>query len=1330
MEHCLRTFFFVVLVIHSSAKYNVSYVSHDAGFLRNDSVANAITSVSPATGHFHYATCLMMNDGIYARGARSNAGYYCPWFGHPMGLKTAQYGRLAGLRMLRNSSWDVGTTFTAGSILLASVFQNVADATRGIIDPLWVSKHQVLNRPSRGLLYVSTAARHRICPLFLASCGVWLPAAHAFTAIMGKMIGSNREKAVANAAELTIGMMENGNRIAENVAAMGSISICVTSDKSGELPGLRALYGFRFASYGRVAQFFFSDVQGLTRSMVIAFPTDKHFSALEAFADTPNTVNARLIQKLGVVSPTAEEAGNLDISDFTQAFWDVREEGIHAIFFLIDSCFYYFDHMEGQFTTQSTYMRVPLGYPSVWSVWQDVQATIWKGTWRRHFTYTVVTAGSSTQFGAWNLHFQTLKTKYWDSFCEWVRGHTGSQTNFISGMTWHKFLSWGSTCKDKLWCWHPFRPGPCVELPRNREHFGNKMLGGTEFDQVYTYFEFASCGPLETDGAVSFDISRASLAQAMGTGSPTTTSILTNMKYGMVAKGISTNMKFYNEKNSLRKYDSPSGMVKLLQVQQSVCDTWLTGWLKDRLIKNVMHVNFQDMKTTGTNSEAVPPACGEIKPPNDHRFCRGGEFYDGMYGSCVPCSPGSYSQAGKRNTCVLCPRGTASGRNSSTCETCAVGFFSNVGSPACSQCSPGRFTDERQSSSCTDCLAGNFASNSGSRNCDECPLGKFQSAVGASDCMHCRKNSQTQSTGSISIKQCDCVKDFYEVRGRCDFCFNKFPMGTVKCEGGPAAMALLQPGYMTWGKPIQFFFCAQCFGREDELQPNATTQKQCPPHSGAAGCTKCDVNWAWRPSLNKCEKCENFTFSIGFSVSCAAFVIFLVIRICPTEPSFGVKTLAQTIMIANVSGPFFSWVEFCQVVFLFLTIDVPWPEYVLQRIGIVSYYCAMGMFEMECQYVDKMKFAVGYMAFVNAFPACVAVFLLIISTPSILNTKLRACHFPSPHLGSNVLCTIFSVFSMMIIFFSGTVPLRSVVQPRMGSHGATTMWRFPFMLLQTKQTQRIRLAGILLLIFWPMVLVVMSALIVYVIPMKRTWITLRRGTISLAIKYKIQYSLCIVLESAVKISMTWFVIVFSRQPAWQFTSAVCAFMVLFFCHITFMPHRFPLHSVVDIFKNMCSILMVFPIMSSNVNSECFVLVLVFITLKCLLVECMCIYQTLVLGVKNIGVLLQQQRVIMESWQLSCHGSSKTTLACCVPESLALQRMTFLTETGKQIPTSAHVEILFRIMSKQNMLMWQLMQDHIKNAKDLAKLEQDFLQENISFEKYALNYNTFLRRPAS
>mmetsp|Transcript_88126 Transcript_88126/g.161350 ORF Transcript_88126/g.161350 Transcript_88126/m.161350 type:complete len:556 (+) Transcript_88126:82-1749(+) len=531
--------------------------------------------------------------------------------------------------------------------------------------------------------------------------------------------------------------------------------------------------------------------------------------------------------------------------------------------------------------------------------------------------------------------------------------------------------------------------------------------------------------------------------------------------------------------------------------------------------------------------------------------------------------------------------------------------------------------------------------------------------------------------------------------------------------------------------PNQFFFCAQCFGREDELQPNATTQKQCPPHSGAAGCTKCDVNWAWRPSLNKCEKCENFTFSIGFSVSCAAFVIFLVIRICPTEPSFGVKTLAQTIMIANVSGPFFSWVEFCQVVFLFLTIDVPWPEYVLQRIGIVSYYCAMGMFEMECQYVDKMKFAVGYMAFVNAFPACVAVFLLIISTPSILNTKLRACHFPSPHLGSNVLCTIFSVFSMMIIFFSGTVPLRSVVQPRMGSHGATTMWRFPFMLLQTKQTQRIRLAGILLLIFWPMVLVVMSALIVYVIPMKRTWITLRRGTISLAIKYKIQYSLFIVLDFAVKISINLSWIVFSGKPAWQLQSAGFAFMVSCCFFITSMPHRFPLQSVVDIFKNVCSILMVVMLFSiipsTGNNSTFFVGLIVLVTLNCLLVECICIYQTLMLGTKNIIDCFRGQNAILESWQRSFHGRNKTTLACCMPESLALQRMTFIAQSTKKIPISTNTETIFRCKSKQNVLMWQLLYGHIKNAKDLEKMEHVFLQqvENIDFEKFVSNYRTLL-----
>mmetsp|Transcript_161620 Transcript_161620/g.298054 ORF Transcript_161620/g.298054 Transcript_161620/m.298054 type:complete len:1317 (-) Transcript_161620:144-4094(-) len=1316
MEHCLRTFFFVVLVIHSSAKYNVSYVSHDAGFLRNDSVANAITSVSPATGHFHYATCLMMNDGIYARGARSNAGYYCPWFGHPMGLKTAQYGRLAGLRMLRNSSWDVGTTFTAGSILLASVFQNVADATRGIIDPLWVSKHQVLNRPSRGLLYVSTAARHRICPLFLASCGVWLPAAHAFTAIMGKMIGSNREKAVANAAELTIGMMEVEEFLASNVAIMGSISLCVLSYDNNALPEFRVLYGLRFASYGRIAQFFFSDLQGLTRSMAIAAQDDRLKGAMQTFADTQNTVFIRLIPK-----PGTRAVFGTEYTDYVIAMSDMVDQGIHAIFYLVDD-----DKIAGALEANWN-TKSPLSFASTWAVWQDVRTTVWSTQMRHYYNFEVIIVGSTSQFGAWNLHMQTVKTRYWDSFCEWVRGHTGMHKNFMSGITWHKLVTWGSPCKDKFFCWDPFRPGPCVELALDGEHFGNKMLSGTNFDAAVVSFEHMTVGSMETDGILSFAISRASLARALGTGFPTTTSILTNMKYGMVATGIATNMKFYNEKNASQKYDSPSCIVKLFQFKQDVCDLWTTGWLHDRLINNIMHVDSQTLQITQTSSEAMPPSCGELKPPNDHKICQGGHAYDEEYGNCFPCLPGEFSEGGKRSKCRPCRAGTSSGRNSSACPACAVGLYSQAGSPACSKCRVGKFSSVSQAHKCNDCVQGHFSANPGSWHCDACPSGKFQSAMGASDCMQCTENSKTQSTGSISMKQCQCIKNFYQVGGHCGFCYNEFPFETVKCEGGPAAIACLQPGYMTFGNPIQVFFCAQC---DSQVQPHAATEKQCPPHSGGAGCSKCDVNWFWKTSFDKCEQCEKIGFQIGFCTSYAIFAILLVIRICPRESCFGEKTLAQTIMIANVSGPIFSWVEFYQVVLLLFTIDIPWPEHILQRIGIVSDYFALDAFDLECQFTDKMKFSTGYIAFVNALPGCVALFLLIVSTPSILNSKLHAFHFPSPLLASNVLCTIIIVFSTLLFFFSGALPLRSIVQPRIGSHGATTMWRFPFILLQTERAKHLRLAGISLLIFWSMLLVVVSTTLLYVIPMTPSWITLRRCTISLTIKYKIQYSLCIVLESAVKISMTWFVIVFSRQPAWQFTSAVCAFMVLFFCHITFMPHRFPLHSVVDIFKNMCSILMVFPIMSSNVNSECFVLVLVFITLKCLLVECMCIYQTLVLGVKNIGVLLQQQRVIMESWQLSCHGSSKTTLACCVPESLALQRMTFLTETGKQIPTSAHVEILFRIMSKQNMLMWQLMQDHIKNAKDLAKLEQDFLQENISFEKYALNYNTFLRRPAS
>jgi len=1321
MEQQYRAHFVFLLVIQAAARYNVSYVVHDVDLLSNDSINRAITSVRSTTWNVRYTPCLLMNDGIYFTELTQSglSETLCAEIKNQVGEKGVQYGHMAGLRRLRNASWDVGTISTDGRMVLAPRFQNIQSSAPPNQEA-WMSKHQPFTYPSLGMFVFSNMALAEICPTESRGCGMWFRTAHAFTTAIGKRIGSNHEKPIADAAELTIGMMEVEEFLAFNVAIMGSISLCVLSYDNNALPEFRVLYGLRFASYGRIAQFFFSDLQGLTRSMAIAAQDDRLKGAMQTFADTQNTVFVRLIEK-----PVTITAWKLEFTDYVIAMSDMVDQGIHAIFYLVDD-----DKIAGALEANWN-TKSPLSFASTWAVWQDVRTTVWSTQMRQYYNVQVMIVGSTSQFGAWNLHMQTVKTRYWDSFCEWVRGHTGMHKNFMSGITWHKLVTWGAPCKDKFFCWDPFRPGPCVELALDGEHFGNKMLSGTKFDAAVVSFEHMTVGSMETDGILSFAISRASLARALGTGFPTTTSILTNMKYGMVATGIATNMKFYNEKNASQKYDSPSCIVKLFQFKQDVCDLWATGWLHDRLINNIMHVDSQTLQITQTSSEAMPPSCGELKPPNDHKICQAGHAYDEEYGNCFPCLPGEFSEGGKRSKCRPCLAGTSSGRNSSACPACAVGLYSKVGSPACSKCRVGKFSSVSQAHKCNDCLQGHFSVNPGSWHCDACPSGKFQSAMGASDCMQCMENSKTQSKGSISMKQCQCIKNFYEVGGHCGFCYNEFPFETVKCEGGPAAIACLQPGYMTFGNPIQFFFCAQC---DSQVQPHAATEKQCPPHSGGAGCSKCDVNWFWKTSFDKCEQCEKIVFQIGFCTSYAIFAILLVIRICPRESCFGEKTLAQTIMIANVSGPIFSWVEFYQVVLLLLTIDIPWPEHILQRIGIVSDYFALDAFDLECQFTDKMKFSTGYMAFVNALPGCVALFLLIISTPSILNSKLHAFHFPSPLLASNVLCTIIIVFSTLLIFFSGALPLRSIVQPRIGSHGATTMWRFPFILLQTERAKHLRLAGILLLIFWSMLLVVVSTTLLYVIPMTPSWITLRRCTISLTIKYKIQYSLCIVLESAVKISMTWFVIVFTRQPAWQLTGAVCAFMVWFFCHITFMPHRFPLHSVVDIFKNMCSILMVFmcfPIISStNVNSECFVLVLVFITLKCLLVECMCIYQTLVLGVKNIGVFLQQQHVIMESWQLSCHGSSKTTLACCVPESLALQRMTFLTETGKQIPTSAHVEILFRIMSKQNMLMWQLMQDHIKNAKDLAKLEQDFLQENISFEKYALNYNTFLRRPAS
>mmetsp|Transcript_17352 Transcript_17352/g.30118 ORF Transcript_17352/g.30118 Transcript_17352/m.30118 type:complete len:1330 (+) Transcript_17352:71-4060(+) len=1329
MEQQFRFFFFFLLVLPVAAKYNASSILLDADATRNDSVTRAITSMYSTTGKLAYVDCFLLNDGILFQGMTMDGEIVCSVSRQQVGGKGAQYGQLAGLRMLRNGSWDVGNISTDRTMFLAPTFQNVASSYAGS-QLAWMSKHQPLQMPSFGFHHFSNKVPKKVCIVEIKSCGPWFTIAHVLTAAMGKMFRSNRDNPVADIAELTIGMLDAEREIASNFALMGSISLCVLSYSNDALPELRVLYGFRFASYGGIAKLFLFDLQGHTRSMMITTAASSFQSAVLTFSDTENTVMIRLIDdtiEVGALQHLADY-GKLAYIDYAGSMQEAIEQGIHAIFLLISNI----NHC-----IMGTAWRnkpSPLAFPSMWVIWQDVWQSIWAVYMRHYYSgLEVVYQGEASQIGAWNLHMQTMKTKYWDSFCEWVRGHTSMHTNFLSGVIWQKFISWGSPCADKLFCWHPFRPGPCVEFALNDEHFGNKMLSGANFDEVSTYFESMNVGPLETDGIVSFEISRVSLARALGTGSPTTTSIVRSMKYGMVATGIATNMNFYNEANANQKYDSPRCDVKVMQLMQDVCDMFLTGLLHVRLIKNIMHIDAQTLHTTLVSFDAAPPSCGKVKPPDDHKICESGHGYDEIYGDCFPCLPGDYSQGGKRSTCLPCSAGMFSGQNFSTCEACAAGSYAKRKSPACSKCPIGTFNGVRQAAECIDCLAGHFAVNPGSWYCDACPSGKFQPATRASDCMLCKKNSKTQSTGTVSIKQCDCIQNFHDVGGHCDFCYNEFPFETVICEGGPSAIACLQPGYMTWGNPIQFFFCAQCFGRENNVQPNATSEKQCPPHSGGAGCSKCDVNWFWRTSLDKCEQCENFKFSIGFCVSYAIFAIFLGIRICPIESCFGAKTLAQAIMLANISGPIFCWVEFYQVVFLFFMVDIPWPEYILQHIGIVSEYFVLNAFDLECQFTDKMKFTMGYMAFVNVLPGCVAIFLLIISTPSILNSKLYAFHFPSPILASNVFCKIINVCSITIIFL-GAIPMRSVVQPSIGSHGATTMWRFPFILLQTERAKHLRLASILLLIFWSMVLVVMSATLLYVVPMTPNWITLRRCTMSLTIKYKIQYSLFIVLDSAVKIILTCSVIVFSGQPTWQLLSATFAFIVLFFFHATCMPHRFALHSIMDLFKNICSILMVFmsfPIMrSTNDESKIFVLAPVFVTLNFLLVECVCIYQTVMLGMKNIGVCLKQQNVMMESWKRSCHGSSKTTLTCCMPDSRALQSMAFIIRMGEQIPIATHVEILFQIMSKQNMLMWELMQDYIKNAKKLEKMEEDFLQENIDLKTYTLNYRTFLRRPVS
>ena len=144
-------------------------------------------------------------------------------------------------------------------------------------------------------------------------------------------------------------------------------------------------------------------------------------------------------------------------------------------------------------------------------------------------------------------------------------------------------------------------------------------------------------------------------------------------------------------------------------------------------------------QTSSSSSTATATPSGRVR-------CTAGFHSSSGFEPCIPCSPGTYSEATMQQTCKLCPAGTfgssaglATSACSGACASCAAGStlaaaaicpagFASGGTGVCSSCSPGTYS-LAGAPSCTLCPPGTFGGAAGlstaacSGACTGCPAG-------------------------------------------------------------------------------------------------------------------------------------------------------------------------------------------------------------------------------------------------------------------------------------------------------------------------------------------------------------------------------------------------------------------------------------------------------------------------------------------------------------------------------------------------------------------------------------------------------------------------------
>lgn len=141
--------------------------------------------------------------------------------------------------------------------------------------------------------------------------------------------------------------------------------------------------------------------------------------------------------------------------------------------------------------------------------------------------------------------------------------------------------------------------------------------------------------------------------------------------------------------------------------------------------------------------------------------CLAGTYRKTVDGTCIPCSPGSFSTVNNSASCTLCETGKHSAvQGALSCQArCGPGFYSKTSgestffSETCQTC-PRDFDAPTGSTTLTNCTcaAGFFGPNVGP--CVPCPAGSFKAGAGSAGCTQCvhGKRSTTRS-----VDKDDCV---------------------------------------------------------------------------------------------------------------------------------------------------------------------------------------------------------------------------------------------------------------------------------------------------------------------------------------------------------------------------------------------------------------------------------------------------------------------------------------------------------------------------------------------------------------------------------------------